>query len=176
MAPPTALLAVSDDRRQRFNRLFDQYYGPVLAYARRRASPETAGEVAADTFVVLWEHLDQPPAEPLPWLYAVARRLLGNQQRGERRRDALADRLAGQPTGLPNGDPADAALAGRAAREALDRLRPDDRELLMLIGWDGLDIAGAATVLGLTPAAAAVRLHRARRRLESTLADLTAKD
>jgi RNA polymerase sigma-70 factor, ECF subfamily len=51
----------------------------------------------------------------------------------------------------------------------LARLRPDDREVLMLVAWEGLDPSRAAAVLGITPTAFAVRLHRARRRLESHL-------
>jgi len=38
--------------------------------------------------------------------------------------------------------------------------------VLRLVAWDGLDAAEAAEVLGVTRLAFAVRLHRARRRLE----------
>jgi RNA polymerase sigma-70 factor (ECF subfamily) len=48
---------------------------------------------------------------------------------------------------------------------ALASLSEHDREVLMLIAWDGLDRAHAAKVLGITTGALAVRLHRARRRL-----------
>jgi RNA polymerase sigma-70 factor (ECF subfamily) len=52
----------------------------------------------------------------------------------------------------------------------LERLRPDDRELLMLIAWEGLSPTDAAASLGVSMAALSVRLHRARQRLESELA------
>jgi RNA polymerase sigma-70 factor (ECF subfamily) len=44
-----------------------------------------------------------------------------------------------------------------------------DREVLRLVAWDGLVAAEAADVLGVTRLAFAVRLHRARRRLQRAL-------
>jgi RNA polymerase sigma-70 factor (ECF subfamily) len=62
-------------------------------------------------------------------------------------------------------DLADGALAG-----ALARLSDADRELLLLIAWEGLSAAEAATVLNIKPTTARVRLLRARRRLLAALA------
>ncbi len=56
--------------------------------------------------------------------------------------------------------------------EALDRMPPDQREVLTLSAWDDLDNREIAVVLGITPAAVAVRLHRARRRLARELGQL----
>jgi RNA polymerase sigma-70 factor (ECF subfamily) len=56
-----------------------------------------------------------------------------------------------------------------AARGALERLRPKDREVLLLIGWDGLTPTQAAKSLGISAAGFRVRLHRARRRFERFL-------
>jgi RNA polymerase sigma-70 factor (ECF subfamily) len=53
---------------------------------------------------------------------------------------------------------------------ALRSLRADDRELLMMIAWDGLENREAAVLLGCSPRTFAVRLHRARRRLAGALA------
>jgi len=52
---------------------------------------------------------------------------------------------------------------------AFAALRERDREALRLVAWDGLDAAEAAEILGVTRLAVAVRLHRARRRLENAL-------
>jgi RNA polymerase sigma-70 factor (ECF subfamily) len=53
--------------------------------------------------------------------------------------------------------------------EALARLPERDRELLMLVCWEGLDHAAVASVMGMSRANVAVRLHRARRRLAREL-------
>lgn len=57
---------------------------------------------------------------------------------------------------------------------ALGALSDHDREALLMIAWDGLTAAQAAEVMGCSTATFNVRLHRARKRLE-TAADETAK-
>jgi RNA polymerase sigma factor (sigma-70 family) len=152
------------------------HYPKVLAYARRRAPEPVAAEVATAALLVLWRRIDDPPAEPLPWLYAVARKELANRRRGDQRRSRLVARLTdglrgGGPAVAP--DAADAALEAVTARAALSRLRAVDREVLMLVAWEGLDPDQAAVAMGLSPGAFAVRLHRARARLESQLSNLS---
>jgi len=53
---------------------------------------------------------------------------------------------------------------------ALASLSESDRELLLLLAWEGLSNEEAAGVLEIAPRALRVRLHRARRRLASALA------
>ena len=55
---------------------------------------------------------------------------------------------------------------------ALMRLREPDREILRLTAWEGCTTDELATVLGCSANAAAVRLHRARRRLRKVLAEV----
>ena len=44
-----------------------------------------------------------------------------------------------------------------------------DREILLLAAWEGLTTGEIGTVLGCSPNTAAVRLHRARRRLDDAM-------
>jgi RNA polymerase sigma-70 factor (ECF subfamily) len=165
---------VGDDAagEERFDRLWREHAAAVLAYARRRVDGEQADEVVAETFVIAWRRLGDIPEAARPWLFGVARKVAANLRRSERRRDALHDRLAGeQRTGIP--ETGDDGLAGRALAE----LPADDRELLMLLAWDGLSRPEAAAALGCSRATLAVRLHRARQRLRTAmkrLADDTA--
>ena len=144
-----------------FDELYREHAGHVLAYCLRRG-PDTAEDALAETFAVAWRRRDAIPEEPLPWLYGVARRVLANQRRSARRQGAVADRLAAEPR--PEGREAEPVLA------ALAQLRPADRELLLLVAWEGLTHAQVAQALGTTTAACRVRLFRARRRLERLLA------
>ena len=160
------------DRHGSFLALFDAHYPAVLAYCRRRAAYDDAGDAALATFEVLWRSMDEPPRQPLPWLYRVAAGQLANSRRSERRRLRLLDRLSRRPAvAEPTHDPADAATEASTARAALARLRPADREVLLLVAWEGLDTDEAAAALGLSPSTFAVRLHRARRRLEALLTE-----
>jgi RNA polymerase sigma-70 factor (ECF subfamily) len=55
---------------------------------------------------------------------------------------------------------------------ALARLSDRDREILLLVAWEDLDPASAASALGCSRATFAVRLHRARRRLGTAIAQI----
>ncbi len=114
-----------------------------------------------------------PAAEPLPWLYAVARRVLANHRRGLSRRERLAAllRVDDVATPIPTGDDRDGP-----AFVALARLSTADQEVLRLVAWEELGNQQIATVLGITANAVAIRLHRARARFAAALADLGGDD
>jgi RNA polymerase sigma factor (sigma-70 family) len=154
-------------REARFARLYADHSPDVLAYALRRAErPEDAAEVLAETFLVAWRRFGDVPAaeEARLWLYGVARRTLANHRRGELRRAQLSRRLqaelsaAGPARAVPELERA--AMVG--ALKHLDRI---DQEVLLLAGWEELEPAQIARVLGISAVAARGRLHRARRRL-----------
>lgn len=147
----------------RFRAMFAQHYSAVYGYAARRVGRDQAADAAADTFTVAWRKLRSVPDEPdtLPWLYGVARKVIANHERAARRRGRLGAKAAGQP--MHTAPPAD---SGAGVLAVLDELRHDDREILLLAAWEGLRPAELARVLGCSPNAAAIRLHRARRRLE----------
>jgi RNA polymerase sigma-70 factor (ECF subfamily) len=154
---------------QRFEELYRAYYPAVLSYVRRRTDlPEDAADVIAETFTTAWRRLEDIPAGEGArlWLYGVARRVLANHRRGESRRTALGLRLRAELTewaeSITDQDPS-------AVRVAFARLSPGDRELLSLVGWEGLRTAEIATVLGCSSGAVRIRLHRARKRLAREL-------
>jgi RNA polymerase sigma-70 factor, ECF subfamily len=152
---------------ERFEELFRRHHSTVTAYARRRAPGDAADDVVASTFLVAWRRLDEVPAESLPWLLAVARNVIATQDRGLRRRGALRLRLA--QAGSGTAPPPVVHEAAGLVTAALARLPEGDREAITLIAWDGLRPSEAAAVLGQTPTAFRVRLHRARRRLRREL-------
>ena len=156
---------------ERFAHLYGEHGRDVLAYALRRTpGPEDAADVVAETFLIAWRRLSDVPAgaEARLWLYGVARRTLANQRRGERRRLRLGERL--------RGDLKDMAVPGLTASDTgspllvgLSRLDEEDRELLLLVGWEELAPAEAARVVGASAVAVRSRLHRARRRLRAAM-------
>jgi RNA polymerase sigma-70 factor (ECF subfamily) len=156
----------------RFERLFRDYQRAVLAYAiRRTPTLADAEDAAAETFTIAWRKIDAvPTSEPLPWLYAVARRVLANQRRGTGRRERLATllRVEDVPTPMRIGDAQDGP-----AFAALATLAPADQEVLRLVAWEDLSNQQIAAVLGITPNAVAIRLHRARARFADALARAT---
>jgi RNA polymerase sigma-70 factor (ECF subfamily) len=153
------------DREARFRRVCEAHTPAVLAYALRRTSREDAADVVAETFLVAWRRLDdvdEPTA--LPWLYAIARRVLLSQQRATRRQQAIAERVAAVVPEAPEAPPGSPRLL-----DALAALSEAEREVLMLAAWEELSSSEAARVLGCSATAYRVRLHRARRRLRERL-------
>ncbi|MGE0026753.1 MAG: RNA polymerase sigma factor [Thermoleophilia bacterium] len=151
-----------DLTRQRFEALFDAHERAVLAYALRRlARRADADDVVSETFAIAWRRLNEVPPEPLPWLLATARRIVANQNRGERRREALRTIVERE---RPPGPPEERGLL-----DALASLREKDRESLLLVAWEGLSYADAARVMDCSVAAFAARHTRARTRLASAL-------
>jgi DNA-directed RNA polymerase specialized sigma24 family protein len=122
-------LGVSSEEVDSMARLYEAHAAAIHAYALRRSDRETADEVTARVFLIAWRRRESVPAEPLPWLYGVARRVLSEERRGAARRGALRERLsrsdAHRPAELP--ELGDVELAA-----ALARLSSMDREALLL--------------------------------------------
>ena len=153
-------------RQRAFDVLFEAHYADVLRYALRRLPDRAAAEdIAADTFVVAWRRLDAKPADQLPWLLGIARHVIHNARRSDRRRARLLARLSAQPDDPGQDPPAERSPEYRGVLEALGRLGERDQEVLRLSAWEGLDPSRAAAVLECSRGAFAVRLHRARGRL-----------
>jgi RNA polymerase sigma factor (sigma-70 family) len=160
------------DRAEQFSDLYRHQYEAVLRYALRRTDPETARDVVAETFVVAWRRLDAIPADSgiaAPWLYSVARRVLANTERSRLRAERLMMRLGQQQRATDVPDAAGSIAESARITAALATLSELDQETLRLVGWEELDLAAAAVAMGCTRATMAVRLHRARRRLEQAL-------
>jgi len=64
----------------------------------------------------------------------------------------------------------DAAALAPALRDALAELPMEEREVLLLVGWEQLTPAEAAAAVGIPAGTARSRLHRARGRLRERLA------
>jgi RNA polymerase sigma-70 factor (ECF subfamily) len=158
-------------KRERYELLYRELYGPISGYVLRRVrDPEDAAEAIAETFTTLWRRLDSCPAddELRPWLFGVARKVLANQRRGERRRSALTERLAAEldPTGAA---PLVVAASDSRVTRAFAALSEPDREVLALFAWEGLTREELSVALGASRPVVRLRLHRARRRFEAAL-------
>lgn len=156
-----------------FSRVYREQGQAVLAYALRRVEDrEDAADVVAETFLIAWRRLGEVPSgeEARLWLYAVARRVIANLRRTERRRTRLGRRLAESLRTELATHPVPAGEAAEVLR-AMAGLSDGDRELLLLVSWEGLTPGEAAKVLEVSSLAARSRLHRARRRLRDLLED-----
>lgn len=164
------------DDAERFRGVFDGHVDAIVRYARRRVDADAADDVVAEVFLVVWRRLQHVPADPLPWLYGVARRVVANHRRGVHRAAQLVDRIAAvaviEKADWPlRADPGEAVPSSLRFAEQFNRLSEDDREVLALVAWEGLSARRTAAALGCSTGAVAMRLRRARSRLRSMMSD-----
>jgi len=143
----------------------------ALLYAQC-SDPEKAHDALQESFLRLHQQNGTPIHNPRAWLLRVGRNWLRDVARRERvaarpteHLDGIAD-LRGDPSSLL----ADKELQSRV-RGCLDRLRLEDREVLVLryaLGWSSNRIAN---VLNSSAPAIDMRLSRARRRLAEIMED-----
>jgi RNA polymerase sigma-70 factor (ECF subfamily) len=147
----------------RFEQIYEEHREAVRAFVRRRAPEWVVDDVVSETFLVCWRKLDRLPDEPLPWLYATARKTLANHRRrlARDRRVVAAD----PPPTFTEPEPAGDSILGAA----FATLSEQDREVLRLVAWEGLTLSQAAIVLGCSAVACRVRYHRAKTRLARRL-------
>jgi RNA polymerase sigma factor (sigma-70 family) len=166
------------ERRRRFESLFSSYGSDIVAYCGwRTVSASDAQDAVAETFLTAWRRLDGVPDGDAArvWLYATARRVLANQRRSNRRWAALQERLTVEAASRPP-EASPAGAQETLVHETLRRLRPGDREVLLLAEWEGLSPAQIAAVLGCLTVTARGRLHRARRRFRAAYEELSPRE
>lgn len=152
------------ERRARFEDVFEAAYVSVQRYVRRRGGGDETEDVVAETFTVVWRRIgDAPDDAVVAWCLGIARRCLANQRRSTLRRGRLRERVAAE---LQTVEP---STADPVVEMALSRLSDEQREILRLSAWEGLGAGEIAEVLGITPNAASIRLHRARREFADIL-------
>ena len=144
---------------QRFEQIYAEQHDAVRAYVRRRVAEDAVDDVVSETFLMCWRKLDRVPDDPLPWLYAVARKTIANHRRKLARQAPPRAAVGGEPE--PVGDGALAA--------AFAALSERDREVLRLVAWEGLLLREASVVLGCSAVACRLRYHRAKSRLAARL-------
>ncbi|MFC8298501.1 RNA polymerase sigma factor [Micromonospora orduensis] len=146
--------------------------------ARRVDDPHLAADLTADVFLAVIESAAgyRPDrGSQIGWLFGVARNVIGDERRRAAQRLRVTGRLAGRRDLGPDDiarieERIDAESAARRTHRALSELPEDTRALVELVAVDGLTIAEAAAALGVSPVAARVRLHRARRVVRAMLA------
>ena len=151
-----------------FELAYSRYAARLHAFLRRLTGRrELADDLLQHTFLRLAERgPDLPPSSDLrAWLFTVGRNAYLSQWR--------ASALRSEPTPVEElaspGPDVEARLLLGDVEQALTRLRLEDREVLLLIGVEGLGHDTVAQMLAITPPALRQRLSRARSRLLAEL-------
>jgi len=156
-----------------FDRMFALHQEPIRRFCLRRLPVNDVNDAVSEVFVVAWKKIDRSP-EPelaLPWLYGIARNVVSNATRSRLRLGRLRAKMSGMRHESPASPERQVVRReeDQEALNALERLRPVDREILRLKVWQELTNIEIGSVLDLTPNAVAVRFSRARNRLAAEL-------
>lgn len=136
-----------------------------------------ADDALAETFTIAWRRIADVPSGDAarPWLFVVARNLLSEHYRRGDWMENITTRLTAElmtatPVPIPGDEPSRDNL--EVALQALLQINIADRELIELVAWDRVSHNEAAQVLGCSVNAVAIRLSRARSRLQLTFDEL----
>lgn len=157
-----------------FAELFDTHRGRVYRRALGLVdSTHDAEDVTAAVFFELWRRRGSvrlAGGSVLPWLLVAAVNMSRNVHRSTARYRRLVATLP--RAGSAPGPDLEHLDTRQRLITSLRRLTPADSALFVLTVLEDVPLAQAAESLGLKPATARVRLHRARVRLRDELHDL----
>jgi len=162
------MAAAQQGDRAAYRALLDDIAPIVGRFVRLRVrDDEEAKDVYQDIFMALHRarHTYEPARPFEPWLFAIARRVVGRRY-GERVARASHEQTVHVlPEVAVDGD----GSVKLELEEALRALSPDQREAFALLKLDGLSLERAAPRAGTTVSALKVRAHRAYRTLRRLL-------
>lgn len=148
--------------------------GPALHGYLARRCPQRADDLLADVWLAAYASrgsFDPSRGTLRTWLFGIARHVL----LGDLRRARLAARVVGLSDPPEDKWDAvdqrlDAAAVSATLRQSLADLPESERELLLLVAWEGLTPSEAAQVVGVPAGTARSRLHRARGAMRRAIA------
>ena len=150
--------------RSAFEELFARYRGPLYGFFRRRlSSDERAEDLAQETFLAVIRATAryEPRALVRTYLYGIALKLVSAERR--KHREVTSEEDAPEPAISTEQDEA------LWVRQAIERLEPQEREVLMLREYEQLSYAEIAELMRLPVNTVRSRLFRARMALKSYL-------
>lgn len=154
---------------EQFSAVFREHQAALSRYLSRRVAIDDVEDLAANVFEVAWRKRSQVVVgEELPWLYRIAAFEVANLRR---RQNSAANFLKLQKTVETAPSPEALAVLDFDLAQAYKTLSAAEAEVLALVAFEDLSISDAAKVAGITPNAASLRLFKARKKIETALAE-----
>lgn len=177
------LVAAAREDTEAAARLYDKYYGLILAYVYHcTLESEAAEDLTSNVFLAVFRHLDRYQWRQVPfraWLYRIATNEVRTYYRRQRRarlfcRQCQESPLPEETNGTTAATPA--GVVGPATAEeyrllhrALRQLRPKYRTALILRYFEDRSIAEIATITGQREGTIRSQLHRGLAQLQEIL-------
>jgi len=154
--------------------LHDEHAAALWSYAIRLTGGDRqrAEDLVQECMLRAWRHpdvLDPGRGSARAWLFTTARRIAIDEWR---RREARPETVTAEPPERPGDDETDAAMQALLVAEALSRLSPDHRRVLVECFYRGHSVAEAAQRLQVPAGTVKSRTHYALRALRLALAEM----
>ncbi len=168
----------SPDDRAAFTELFERHFDDVYRYLAFRVGEVMAEDLAAETFARAFagrRRFEPDRGSVRAWLFGIARNLIRDHRRDERREMETVRRASAEP--LRHAPDNAAQLAERLRlRASLASLKTEWREIVLLLGIAGLSYEETADLLHIPLGTVRSRYSRARTQLMATLGDAAETD
>jgi RNA polymerase sigma-70 factor (ECF subfamily) len=167
------VFSVPGDQEQLLRALHDEHAPALWRYVVwLTGDRELAEDVVQETLLRAWRKpsvLDEEQGSARAWLFTVARRIVVDDWRSARsRREITVD----EPPEQSEADQVDALLDGWIIAEALDRLTPEHRAVIVECYYRGRSTAEAADVLRIPAGTVKSRTHYALRALRLAMQEM----
>lgn len=132
-------------------------------------SYSVADDLVQDTLVKAWSHADsfEPGTNFRAWLVTILRNTYFSQYRKRSREVQDSDNVLAEQIPVKGGQESNVTM--QDVQKALDKLAPEHREILLMIGITELSYEEAAKVCNIAVGTVKSRLNRARAKLAEHL-------
>ncbi|MBL1255277.1 MULTISPECIES: sigma-70 family RNA polymerase sigma factor [Methylocystis] len=132
-------------------------------------SYSVADDLVQDTLVKAWSHADsfEPGTNFRAWLVTILRNTYFSQYRKRSREVQDSDNVLAEQIPVKGGQESNVTM--QDVQKALDKLAPEHREILLMIGITELSYEEAAQVCNIAVGTVKSRLNRARAKLAEHL-------
>ena len=167
---------ISDHDAHLLRALHDEHADALYAHALRlvNGDRQRAEDLVQETLLRAWRHpesLDPRRGSVRAWLFTTARNLAIDawRRRSTRIGEIYTDELPEPPEVV---DETERAVEAWTVAEALNRLSPSHRDVLVECFYQGRSVSEAASRLGVPPGTVKSRTHYALRSLRLVLAEM----
>lgn len=154
-----------DDAHNAFAAVYDAHVGQIYRYHYYRTRHrETAEDLTSQTFLKAFEHFgrfDAARASAATWLYRIARNTLIDHFRVSRPSTSIEETGETLSSGEDVARTAETNRTLEQVETILNRLTPDQREVVLLRLWDDLPYAEIAQLTDKSEAACKMTFSRA---------------
>jgi RNA polymerase sigma-70 factor (ECF subfamily) len=159
-----------------FTGIYDRYFPVIHRYVASRLGPQTADDLAAETFLVAFRkraRFDPARGTVRPWLFGIATNLVAQHRRAETRRYQALARTGAEPATESHENRVVSWVTAEGLQPQLARalaaLSRDQRDIVLLVALSDLSHEEVAQALSIPYGTVGSRLSRARRKLRAAL-------